>query len=141
MITAHYRVMYGDTDQMGVVYYANYLRIFEFARAHFMRACSLPYSEIERMGVLWPVAEAHVRYLRPAHFEDLLAVDTAITRLGRAGARFAYRVRRDQVLVATGWSRHACIDRTGKIVRIPDAFRSRLQVTAEEVFTSGSASG
>lgn len=133
MKTARYLVCYGDTDQMGVVYYANYLRIFEFSRVIFMRESNLPYAEVEATGVLLPVAEAHVRYLRSAHFEDLLEVDAALVELGRASARFEYRVRRGSEVLARGFTRHACITRQGRMTRLPEAFRQRLQVDSADV--------
>src|SRR6185369_14211016 len=69
------RVIFGDTDQMGVVYYANYLRYFEAARAAYWRALGRSYKDLEAWGVALPVIEAHCHYKRPAHYEDLLGVD------------------------------------------------------------------
>ncbi len=69
-----HRVLYGDTDQMGVVYYANYLRFFEGARNEWIRSLGIAYTEIEARGIMLPVYEASVQYLRPAKFEDPLRV-------------------------------------------------------------------
>ena len=69
-----YRVPYADTDQMGVVYYANYLEYFERSRTELLRSAGLPYSELERLGLFLPVSEAHCRYLAPAHYDDLLTL-------------------------------------------------------------------
>jgi len=134
--TAKYLVCYGDTDQMGVVYYANYLRIFEFARVIFMRESGLPYREVEAEGVLLPIAEAQVRYLSPARFEDLLHVDAALVKLGRASAEFIYRVRRGDEVIATGKTRHGCIDSAGKLTRMPEVLRARLEVDPPDVFVA-----
>ena len=120
------RVRYGDTDQMGVVYYANYLRYFEVARAEWLRAGGLPYRVIEEEGALFPVVEAHVRYRSPARYDDDLAIACWPSRLGAASLRFDYVVRRvdpdggapDRVL-AEGYTEHACIDRSGKPTRFP----------------------
>lgn len=134
MISAHYLVCFGDTDQMGVVYYANYLRMFEFSRVLFMRSCGLPYSEVEAAGFALPVAEAHVNYLAPARFEDDLAIEAALVKLGYASAEFRYRVRRAAQVIATGMTRHACVDRSGRPTRIPEPLRARLPVDAVGIF-------
>ena len=72
------RVIFGDTDQMGVVYYANYLRYFEGARAAFLRHVGRSYKDLEAWNVALPVVEAHCRYRKPAHYEDLLDLDNEI---------------------------------------------------------------
>ena len=69
-----YRVIYGDTDNMGVAYYANYLRWFEIGRTEMFRHLGLTYSEIEARGIFLPVAEAHCKYLAPAHYDELLVI-------------------------------------------------------------------
>ena len=81
------RVIFGDTDQMGVVYYANYLRFFESARAAYWRSLGKSYKDLEAWGVALPVIEAHVVYKRPAHYEDLLIVDVAVSELRGASLR------------------------------------------------------
>ncbi|MFH1810999.1 MAG: thioesterase family protein [Pseudomonadota bacterium] len=134
MITTQYRVIYGDTDQMGVVYYGNYLRMFEFGRGAHLRAAGVPYSEVEASGVLLPVAEAHVYYKRPAHYEDLLDIDVALVNKGRASADYVYRIRRGDAVIATGRTRHGCITRDGKKARFPAILKDRLTVDAEDVF-------
>lgn len=134
MNSCHYRVCYGDTDQMGVVYYANYLRMFEFGRAAYLRAIALPYTETEATGMIWPVAEANVRYLRSAHYDDLLDIDVALVKLGQVSADFIYQVRRDEVLLATGSTRLASIDRQGRKMRIPPDMRARFVVDPKDVF-------
>ena len=65
------RVRYAETDQMGVVYYANYLRFFEGARGEWIRGLGLSYAEIEDRGIFLPVLEASVRYLKPARSDDV----------------------------------------------------------------------
>src|SRR2546423_14245296 len=73
------RVIYGDTDQMGVVYYANYLRFFEGARGHFIRGLGLSYAAIESRAILLPVIEAPVHYVNAASDDDLLDVHLSQT--------------------------------------------------------------
>ena len=72
------RVTYGDTDAMGVVYYANYLRWFEVARTEMMRHFGIAYKAMEAEGVFLPVAEVFWKYHRSAKYDDLLIVETRI---------------------------------------------------------------
>lgn len=133
MVPCRLRVIYGDTDQMGVVYYANYLRWFEAGRTEFLREKGLSYSEFEareKLGL--PVTEASVRYLQPARYDDLVVVETRLVEMRRASARFEYRVVRGEDLLATGFTVHACVDGTGRIRRLPEDFLSKL-VAGEEL--------
>jgi acyl-CoA thioester hydrolase len=129
MVRCELRVIYGDTDQMGVVYYANYLRWFEAGRTEFLRAKGLSYAEFEaREKLVLPVAEAGVSYLSPARYDDLVVVETSLALARRASARFTYEVRRGADLLATGFTVHACVDSTGRIRRLPDDFLARMKV-------------
>jgi acyl-CoA thioester hydrolase len=125
-----YRVIYGDTDQMGVVYYANYLRWFERGRGELLRACGIPYATIERRGMHFPVAELSCRYFRPAHYDDLIVIDTRITSVTRASLTFTYGITREAeaMLLASGSTKHACVDGQGKIMRIQDDLLKALEV-------------
>ncbi len=122
------RVIYGDTDQMGVVYYANYLRFFEAGRTEFIRAKGLRYRDFEaRHRLALPVVEAGVRYQVPARYDDLVSVETSLSEVRRASARFDYRlVREDGQLLATGHTIHACVDLDGRIQRMPRELLDRL---------------
>ena len=91
------RVIFGDTDQMGVVYYANYLRYFEGSRAAYWRSFGKTHKDIEAWGIALPVIEAHCEYKRPAHYEDLIAVEVHVSELRSASMRFSYEVTRDGV--------------------------------------------
>jgi len=128
MVRCEIRVIYGDTDQMGVVYYANYLRWFEAGRTEFLRAKGISYSEFEaREKLVLPVAEAGVSYLQPARYDDLVAVETSLVLARRASARFEYAVRRGEDLLATGFTVHACVDGGGRIRRLPEDFAERMK--------------
>jgi acyl-CoA thioester hydrolase len=120
------RVIYGDTDQMGMVYYANYLRYFEAGRNELLRSLGLSYRAFEEAeGRRLPVVEATVRYRRPARYDDELAIHAAIPEVARASLRFVYAIRRlaDGEDLVTGQTVHACIDAAGKPARIPEAVR------------------
>src|SRR3970282_2319433 len=99
-----YRVIYGDTDQMGVVYYANYLRWFEKGRSEWLRQIGLPYGMIEQQGFYFPVAEVTCRYLHPSRYDEVVKIETELAELGRATLTFSYRITRetDDVLLAPG---------------------------------------
>lgn len=120
------RVIFGDTDQMGVVYYANYLRFFESARAHYWRVLGKSYKDLVSWGIALPVVEAHCEYKRPAFYEDLLHVDIELYEMRAASMRFRYRVMRDLELIADGHTRHAVIGLDGRPKRIPDELRAAI---------------
>ena len=115
------RVIYGDTDQMGVVYYANYLRFFEGARSHYIRNLGISYREIESRGILLPVYEASVNYLKSARYDEVLRVHLSQTHT-RVKIRFEYKVHReeDDELLALGHTVHVCVGREGRPTRAPD---------------------
>ena len=120
MVSTRIRVIYGDTDQMGVVYYANYLRYFEAGRSEFIRAKGLRYRDFEEAyGLLLPVAEASVSYKAPARYDDLLDLEVSLAEVRRASARFEYRLLREGALLATGHTVHACVDLEGRLRRLP----------------------
>ena len=125
-----YRVIYGDTDQMGVVYYANYLRWFEKGRSELLRQSGIPYVSIERLGMHFPVTEVSCRYFRSAHYDDLIETETRLASLRRASLTFTYRVvREDQgTLLASGSSKHACVDDQGRIIRIRNDLMKTLAI-------------
>ena len=118
-----YQIIFGDTDQMGVVYYANYLRFFEGARASYWRALGRSYKDLEDARVAMPVIEAHCNYKRPARYEDVISVETHISELRAASLRFLYEVRRGHELLADGYTRHAVIGPNGKPCALPEFMR------------------
>ncbi len=135
MVRIEIRVIYGDTDQMGVVYYANYLRYFEAGRTEFLRAKGLSYRDFEeRERLALPVVEAGVSYRGPARYDDLLGVEIRLAEVRRASARFGYSVHRGEDLIATGFTVHACVDLEGRVRRMPANLLRRLAV-GEEVAT------
>jgi acyl-CoA thioester hydrolase len=77
----HIRVRYAETDQMNVVYYGNYAQYFEVARAESIRNLGFTYKEMEAAGVIMPVVEMQTKFLRPAHYDDLLTIKTILKEL------------------------------------------------------------
>jgi acyl-CoA thioester hydrolase len=115
------RVRYADTDAAGVCYYANYLAFFEVGRVELLRHLGIPIREAEARGFVFPCAEAHLRYHRPALLDDLLTIELWATELRRSSFSFAYRVLRGSDLLASGETRHAAVDpATLRPVRLPD---------------------
>jgi acyl-CoA thioester hydrolase len=115
-------VRYSETDQMGVVYYANYLAWFEVGRVAWCHARGFRYSDLERQhDRMMMVAEASCRYRLPARFEDEIVIRTAVGRATDRVVRFHYEVRRkgtDQLL-ASGETAHVVVDSTLRPVRLP----------------------
>ncbi|HEY1550998.1 MAG TPA: thioesterase family protein [Kofleriaceae bacterium] len=123
------RVIFGDTDQMGIVYYANYLRFFEGARAAYWRALGRSYKDLEAAQVGMPVVEAHCNYKRSAFYEDVLEIETEVIEMRAASLVFGYTVRRRTEMLADGFTRHAITGPTGKPRAIPDFMRQLVTVT------------
>jgi acyl-CoA thioester hydrolase len=122
--TTHVRVRYAETDAAGVVYHANYLVWMDVARIDMLRELGHPIAGVESRGVVLPVVEVGVRYLRPAHLDDLVAVSLWVDAVGPATFSFKYEIARDGLLLATGSTRHAVCDRaTGRALRVPGWFR------------------
>jgi acyl-CoA thioester hydrolase len=117
------RIIFGDTDQMGVVYYANYLRFFESARAAYWRSLGKSYKDLEEAQVAMPVIEAHCNYKRPSYYEDLLEVDIRVGELRQASLRFDYTIYRGTDVIAEGYTRHAVIGPNGKPRPLPQSMR------------------
>ena len=117
------RVIFGDTDQMGVVYYGNYMRFFESARADYWRSLGRSYQDLVAWGVALPVIEAHCTYKRPAHYEDLLTVDVEVSELRGASLRFVYKITRGDTLLAEGHTRHAVVGPDGRPKALPQVLR------------------
>jgi acyl-CoA thioester hydrolase len=102
---------------------ANYLSYFEVGRVEWLRAAGLSYAEMERQGYGFVVTEVHVRYRKPALFDDELTLRTELAELGRASLRFEYEVLRDGEVLVTGYTRHGCVDlATGRATRLPKGF-------------------
>jgi acyl-CoA thioester hydrolase len=124
------RVRYGDTDQMGWVYYGNYLRWFEIGRAEMLRSMGRSYREVEEdLGVLMPVLEARCRYFHGARYDERVTLETGLLDHGRATMRFGYRVRgEDGTVCAIGLTEHCFTSRDARLVRPPAMLRDLLGV-------------
>lgn len=115
----YYRVIYGDCDSMAIVYYSNYLKLFEIGRTELLRELGITYREVEESGFFLPVTEAHLKYIKPALYDDLLKIETMIGFVKRASSRFDYIIYRGEDVIVQGYTIHACLNRESRIVRFP----------------------
>lgn len=122
------RVRYAETDQMGVVYYANYLVWFEVGRTEWLRETGWTYRTMEDEGLALPVIEARCEYRQPARYDDELEVRTVGRLVSAVRLAFDYEVvrRADAVTVAVGHTVHATLDGRGRPVRIPARVKALL---------------
>ena len=125
--TTTYRVIYGDVDSMRVAYYANYLRWFEIGRTELIRNLGLPYAEMEDMGYLLPVSEAYLKYAKSARYDEVILINTGVHYVKKVSMRFDYRIlSQGNDLLVEGYTVHGCVDREGKIVRLPEVLYQAL---------------
>ena len=120
------RVRYAETDQMGVVYYANYLVWMEVARVEFCKALGFRYKDMEQEdGVLLAVVEAQCRYRYPARFDDEVIVETTVAEANSRLVAFQYEMRLadGERKLATGLTRHMFCNREMEPVRLPMKYR------------------
>jgi acyl-CoA thioester hydrolase len=123
------RVRYAETDRMGIVYYANYLVWCEVGRVEFMRALGGSYADLEAQGYGLAVAEATVRYLAPARFDDSVRVETTLVGVRSRAVIFEYVISNADTgtRLATAHTALVSIDRTGRPTALPAAFRELLE--------------
>jgi acyl-CoA thioester hydrolase len=127
------RVRYAETDQMGVVYHANFLIWFEVGRVELMRALGIEYKRMEREDDCHiVVADVHCRYHHPARYDEVLRVRTCIAESRNRTVKFAYEVFRDSdnQLLATGTSTHVICGANGRPKLLPQKFRRILDAVA-----------
>ena len=119
------RVLYGDTDSMGVAYYANYLRWFEIGRTELFRRARSTYRSLEESGCFLPVYEAYCRYHSPARYDDVIHIETVFSFAGKARFRFDYRLlnKENGAVLAEGHTVHVCTDRNGRALKPPADLR------------------
>jgi len=119
------RVRYAETDQMGIVYYANYFVWFEVGRTDLLRSTGWSYREMEKDGVSLPVIESHCAYRQPARYDDEVEVRTTGSVVSPVRLRFDYEVIRsaDSTTLVTGFTVHATLDRGGRPCRLPERAR------------------
>ncbi len=138
MIRGHcrIRVRYSETDAMSVAHHSRHVAWMEVGRVELMRAAGLSYAQLERDGVSLPLVGLELRYRAAARFEDLVEIETSAESCTYVRVAFSYRLFRveDQLLLATGRTEHAAVDRTLRPVRLPQALRQML--SADKTFAA-----
>jgi acyl-CoA thioester hydrolase len=126
-----FRVRYAETDQMGVVYYANYLIWMEIGRVELVRARGFDYKEVEQTeGLFLSVLDANCHYLHPARYDQEIIVQTEVVKSSSRTIEFAYHIRSADPdrLLARGSTRHIWLNREWRPVRLPDQYREVLRI-------------
>jgi acyl-CoA thioester hydrolase len=138
------RVRYAETDQMGMVYYANYYIYFEIGRAEYIRALGFPYRDMERDDDSFlVVAESHCRYRRSARYDDLLRIRTLVAESRRRSIRFSYEIVNDATgeVLATGETLHVVCSKEGRPKALPEKYRKFFPLNDSSGDSSGAQSG
>jgi acyl-CoA thioester hydrolase len=118
--TIELRIRYGETDRMGYAYYGNYATYFEVARVETLRSVGITYKQLEDEGVLLPVVNFNVHYHAPAHYDDLIQIETIIDELPRVRFPFKYRTFCNGKLLNEASTELVFVDEsTGKPMRCP----------------------
>ena len=120
-----FRVRYSETDQMGIVYYANYLIWMELGRVEFCRAAGVRYKDMEAEdGVRLAVVESHCRYLQPARYDEEILVRTRVERANRRMIEFQYEIRnaREGTKLASGTTKHIFLGADLKPMKLPEKY-------------------
>lgn len=130
--TAKIRVIYADTDRMGVVYHGTYLRFLEHARVEFIRELGFAYADMERMGFGLPVIDLAVTYLVPAEYDDIISVHVGLAKLTAARVDFVYELTIEPgdrqgfagpapLVLLRAQTHHGCMDmHDRRATRLPD---------------------
>jgi acyl-CoA thioester hydrolase len=118
--TLQIRVRYQETDAQARVHHANYLTYFEQARVEMLRAAGISYKEFEASGLMLVVAEVKLKYFRPAEYDDLLQISLRTVAARGAKIIHEYRVLRGEELLCQGETVVACINREGRVQRLPE---------------------
>lgn len=133
-VTAKIRVRYAETDQMGVVYYANYFVWFEIGRVEVLRSVGLSYDQMEKEHKLvLPVVDASCRYRSPAKYDDEILIETRPAMLRGSVLKFAYRILRngkqgaEPELLAEGETVHVVCDENFQRQPLPDVYAEALR--------------
>lgn len=137
--SARARVLYADTDKMGIVYHASYLRYLELARVEFIRSTGLPYTRLESHGLALPLTDMAVRFISPARYDDRMTIQAGLSLLTQVRVHFQYAIvvhagdreggPGHDIRILTAETRHAC-------VRVADARPERLPAEVYRVLQS-----
>ena len=125
VVETTFHVRYAETDQMGVVHHSAYIVWFEEGRSAWMRAMGSNYADLEAEGFNLAVSEVYARYMAPARYGRQVTVRSWVDEVRSRSVKICYQVVDTETghLLATGHTRHICVDRSGRVVRLPDRWR------------------
>lgn len=122
-----FRVRYAETDQMGFVYYGNYAQYFEIGRVEALKKVGISYRALEESGILLPVKDLQVQYIKAAKYDDLITVKTTVPKLPTNRILFEYQILRAEELLATGSTTLFFINKEGRPIRPSKEFMAQLE--------------
>ncbi len=122
------RVRYGETDQMGYVYYGNYAQFFEVGRVEWLRTLGVSYKSLEESGIMLPVIQLNINYMKPAKYDDLLTITTIMTKKPLVKIEFDFEVRNEKNdLLTTGFTSLVFMDmKKNKPIKAPQYLLDRI---------------
>ncbi|MDR1195252.1 MAG: acyl-CoA thioesterase [Endomicrobium sp.] len=126
------RVSYADTDQMGMVYYGNYLTYYERGRTELLREIGLEYKIIEERGFYFPVIYAECNYRAPAKYDDLITVETRLSEVTAATITCSYIIKNEDKILVTGKTKHPFVNKSFKPVRFPQDIKEIIEKHIEK---------
>lgn len=118
------RVRYQETDGQGHVHHANYIGYFEIGRTEMLRDTGVSYREFENNGLMLVITDVSCQYFQPAYYDDLLTLRTTVVKARGVRIRHQYDILREHELVVRGFTTVACVDRGGRVQRLPQWLRS-----------------
>lgn len=129
MIAIRDKVRFVETDMMGVVHHANYLRWFEMGRVAYLRACGITLGELMDAGVIFPITEVKANYKNSCTFDDDFEVQVRMSAFNKAKMEFDYRVirLRDGAVAVEGHTRNVFTDKEGRIIRLEPRWFAKIQ--------------
>lgn len=104
------KARYAETDMMGIIHHSVYPVWYEAARTEFIKMAGMTYTELEKGGIMLPLSELNCKYIRPVKYEDVVTVQTRLSKLSFAKIEFSYRVMLDGQIMASGSSLHGFVD-------------------------------
>jgi len=124
-----FRVRYAETDQMGIVHHASYVVWLEEGRSHWMRAHGSSYAQFEKEGISLAVSELHVRYKQAARYDQWVTIRCWIENVRSREIQFSYEIVDPEsgASFASGYTKHICLDRAGKVTKIPEPWQAFLR--------------
>lgn len=117
------RVRYCEADPMGYLHHSQYFVFMEMARTELLRLSGMRYRDCEEQGFFFVVVKAEIRYKGPARYDDLLRIQTKVTRITRAKIEHEYQISRDGRIIAEATTVLGCVGRDGKVREIPESIR------------------